>query len=91
MVGDRKVRGCEAAYNAFNEGVAAQKAIKTLEQRRTTKRRQIFDAQDDVDKKRSGLIEDIERQLETRTSLEQVFVLRWHLEGAPTSTAAEAA
>jgi adenine-specific DNA-methyltransferase len=76
---------------ALADKLAAQKAIKTLEQRRTTKRRQIFDAQDDVDKKRSGLIEDIERQLETRTSLEQVFVVRWHLEGAPTSTAAEAA
>lgn len=57
----------------------AQKLIKTLEQRRTAKRRQLFDAQDDVDKKRSELIEEIERQLETKNAVEPIFTLRWSL------------
>ena len=67
---------------ALAEKLAAQKLIKTLEQKRTTKRKQLFDAQDDVDKKRADLIDDIERQLETKTTLERVFVVRWSLQGA---------
>ncbi|MBI4952503.1 MAG: hypothetical protein HY908_10760 [Myxococcales bacterium] len=61
------------------EKLDAQKLIKTLEQRRTAKRRQLFDAQDDVDKKRSELIEEIERQLKTKAQCETVFTLRWVL------------
>ncbi len=49
------------------------------------KRRQLFDAQDDVDKKRAELINEIERQLQTKTSIEPVFTLRWTLgDGAGT-------
>ena len=49
------------------------------------KRRQLFDAQDDVDKKRAELINEIERQLQTKTSIEPVFTLRWTLgDGART-------
>ncbi|MFO0744118.1 MAG: SNF2-related protein [Myxococcota bacterium] len=64
---------------ALADKLAAQKSIKALEQKRTQKRRQIFDEQDAVDQKRSGLIEDIERQLETKASLAPVFVVRWRL------------
>jgi adenine-specific DNA-methyltransferase len=60
-----------------------QKLIKTLELRRTTKRRQLFDAQDDVDRKRTELIEEIERQLQTKAQCETVFALRWVLTVAP--------
>jgi adenine-specific DNA-methyltransferase len=61
------------------EKLEAQKNIKTLEQRRTAKRRQLFDAQDDVDKKRAELIEEIERQLKTKAETETVFTIRWVL------------
>ena len=61
------------------EKLEAQKLIKTLEQRRTAKRRQLFDAQDDVDKKRAELIEEIERQLKTKAQCETVFTIRWVL------------
>ena len=57
----------------------AQRRIKTLEQRRNGKRRQLFDAQDDVDKKRTQLIEDIERQLKTSAERETLFTIRWVL------------
>ncbi len=57
----------------------AQRRIKTLEQRRSVKRRQLFDAQDDVDKKRTRLIEDLERQLETSAERETLFTIRWVL------------
>ncbi|MBK8940308.1 MAG: DEAD/DEAH box helicase [Polyangiaceae bacterium] len=66
---------------ALAEKLEAQKQIKTLEAKRNVKRRQLFDAQDDVDKKRADLIEEIERQLQTKTSVEPVFTLRWTLAG----------
>lgn len=61
----------------------AQRRIKTLEQRRNSKRRQLFDAQDDVDKKRIQLIEDIESQLKTSAERETLFTIRWALPEAP--------
>jgi adenine-specific DNA-methyltransferase len=61
------------------EKLEQQKLIKTLEAKRNTKRRQLFDAQDDVDRKRAELIEEIERQLQTETTVEPVFRLRWSL------------
>jgi adenine-specific DNA-methyltransferase len=69
---------------ALAEKLEAQKLIKALEAKRNTKRRQLFDAQDDVDRKRADLIEEIERQLQTKTRVEPLFTLRWSLE-APTS------
>lgn len=67
---------------ALGEKLEAQKLIKTLETKRNAKRRQLFEAQDDVDRKRAELIEEIERQLETKTSIESIFTLRWTLTGA---------
>ncbi len=67
------------------EKLEAQKQIKALEAKRNTKRRQLFEAQDDVDKKRAELIEEIERQLQTKTSVEPVFTLRWTLSDAATA------
>lgn len=75
----------KSARKALKSGVAladkleAQKSIKTLESKRNTKRRQLFDAQDEVDEKRAELIEEIERQLQTKTRIEPVFTLRWRL------------
>lgn len=64
---------------ALAEKLEAQRRIKTLEQRRNSKRRQLFDSQDDVDKKRTELIEEIERQLKTSAQRETVFTIRWTL------------
>lgn len=65
----------------------AQKQIKALEAKRNTKRRQLFDAQDDVDKKRDALIGNIETQLQTKTAIASVFTLRWSLaDGADATT-----
>jgi superfamily II DNA or RNA helicase len=57
----------------------AQRRIKILEQRRNSKRRQLFDAQDDVEKKRTQIIENIERQLKTSAERETLFTIRWVL------------
>ncbi|NVI98473.1 DEAD/DEAH box helicase [Myxococcus sp. AM009] len=64
---------------ALAEKLEAQKVLKALEAKRNMKRRQLFDAQDEVVKRRDALIEDIEKQLQTKTSVESVFTLRWTL------------
>ena len=66
---------------ALAEKLEAQKVLKALEAKRNTKRRQLFDAQDEVVKRRDALIEDIEKQLQTKTGIAPVFTLRWTLEG----------
>ncbi|PZR04367.1 MAG: DEAD/DEAH box helicase [Archangium gephyra] len=63
------------------EKLDALKAIKSLESKRNAKRSELFDAQDNVDKKHGEFIERIERQLETKTSIQPVFTLRWTLTG----------
>jgi adenine-specific DNA-methyltransferase len=81
---DMQIKAAKKASKAavtLAEKLEAQKQIKTLEARRNTKRRQLFEAQDDVDRKRAELIEEIERQLQTKTSIESVFTLRWRLAG----------
>jgi hypothetical protein len=64
---------------ALAEKLEAQRQIKTLEAKRNSKRRQLFDAQDEVDRKRSELIEELERQLQTNTRIAPIFTLRWTL------------
>lgn len=61
------------------EKLEAQKRIKSLEQQLHSKRRQLFDAQDEIDNQRSRLIGDIERQLQTSTDRDTLFTVRWQL------------
>ena len=86
---DTQIKGAKKASKsavALAEKLEAQKQIKALEAKRNAKRRQLFEAQDDVDRKRAELIEEIERQLQTKTSIEPVFTLRWTLgDGAGTT------
>jgi len=79
---DTQIKGAKKASKsavALAEKLEAQKQIKALEAKRNTRRRQLFDAQDDVDRKRAELIEEIERQLQTKASVEPIFTLRWRL------------
>ena len=61
----------------LQEKLEAQRKVKELEQRRNQKRRQLFEAQDDIDGQRSKLIEDIERQLKTSSETVGLFTVRW--------------
>ncbi len=84
---DTQIKAAKKASKAavaLAEKLEAQKAIKALEAKRNTKRRQLFDAQDEVDRKRAELIEEIERQLTTASRVETVFTLRWTLGLGPT-------
>jgi hypothetical protein len=61
------------------EKLTAQKLIKSLEQQLHAKRKQLFDAQDEVDRQRTKLIDDIERQLQTSADRDTLFTIRWQL------------
>jgi hypothetical protein len=43
------------------------------------KPRSLLDAQDEIDRRRGQLIEEIEGKLQQRTALEQLFTIRWRL------------
>jgi len=63
----------------LSEKLEAQREQKALEQKRNKKRRELFDAQDEIDERRSGLIEGIERQLGSRHFVAPLFTVRWRL------------
>lgn len=79
---DRQIKEARrAALTALTleEKSAGQKQIKVLESQRNEKRRSLFEAQDQVDRQRDGLIASIEGKLTQNRSLSQVFTVRWKL------------
>jgi hypothetical protein len=78
--GEIKVARKEARSKVvLAEKLEAQKLIKSLELKLHSKRRQLFDAQDEIDSQRSKLIEDLERQLQTSAEHDTLFTIRWQL------------
>lgn len=66
----RLERGLEAK-------VAAQRRIKDLEAERTRKRRALFEAQDEIDRKKEALIGQVEGRLRQTVTEETLFTIRW--------------
>lgn len=63
----------------LEEKLAGQKQVRALESQRNEKRRSLFDAQDQVDKRREELIANIEGKLTQSTFLTPLFHIRWGL------------
>ena len=79
---DRHIKEARRAATAaltLEEKLDAQKRIKAIEAQRNTKRRALFDAQDDIDRRREQLISDIEGKLEQKTVLQELFSIRWNI------------
>jgi hypothetical protein len=79
---DRQIKEARRAATValtLEDKLAGQKQIKALESLRSQKRRSLFDAQDEVDRQRERLIQNIEAKLAQKTSSEVVFSLRWTL------------
>jgi len=77
---DRQIREARRAATAaltLEEKLAGQKEIRALEVLRNTKRRTLFDAQDEIDKQRTNLIAQIEVKLEQKAELVLLFTIRW--------------
>ncbi len=75
----KEARRTATAALTLEDKLAGQKQVKTLEQQRNAKRRALFDAQDEIDRQRERLIADIEGKLQQRTSLVELFRVRWKL------------
>jgi hypothetical protein len=79
---DRQIKEARRATSAaltLEEKLAGQKQVKALEAQRNAKRRALFDAQDDIDRRREQLIAEIEGKLQQKVSRQKVFSLRWRL------------
>jgi len=63
----------------LSEKLQAQKHVRELEQRRSKKRRALYDAQDQIDAQRDELIQNMEKQLKTEHAIEPVFLIRWSI------------
>jgi len=75
----REVRRETRAATSLSEKLAAQKRIRTIEARRNRKRKELYEAQDQVDQQRDLLIEKIERQLTQTHQTNTLFIVRWSL------------
>lgn len=60
--------------------LSAQHAVRDREGRRSRLRRELFDAQDAIDRERDALIGQIEAQLERRHDTKPLFTFRWTLD-----------
>lgn len=64
---------------SLEDKLTGQKQIKALESQRSQKRRTLFDAQDEVDRKREQLISGIEGKLQQQVAAESLFIVSWEL------------
>lgn len=59
--------------------VSMQRGIKDLEKKRNEKRQHLFEAQDTIDGKKEGLLQEIEGRLDQSTSQKELFMIKWEL------------
>jgi ERCC4-related helicase len=79
---DRQIREARRSAQiaaALADKLAIQKQVRELETARTRKRRELFEAQDRIDKQRQDLIETIEKKLQQDCKETPVFTVRWSL------------
>jgi adenine-specific DNA-methyltransferase len=56
-----------------------QRRIKELDSERMKKRREMYDAQDEIDAQKESLIANVEARLKQNITLKEMFVIRWTL------------
>ncbi len=78
----RETRKRAKAAMTLDEKLAGQKAVKTLESRRSNRRKSLFEAQDGIDARRDALISNIESKLNRNTDVQRLFTIRWRLSDA---------
>lgn len=76
----RELRRAAVLAQGLQDKLAHQKQVRDLERRRTTKRRELFDAQDAIDTQREDLITRIEKQLKQHTTVLPVYSIRWEID-----------
>src|SRR5215470_19374924 len=79
---DRQIKEARRAATAaltLEEKLAGQRHIRMLDAQRSQKRRSLFDAQDDVEARRDLFIQELERKLDQKTCLAELFCVGWSL------------
>ncbi len=79
---DREIRDVRRATTlspTLEEKLEGQRKLRALETQRSQKRRSLFDAQDDIDRKRDNFIKEIENKLVQQTSKEVLFSVKWQI------------
>jgi len=79
---DRQIKDARRAAVAaltLEEKLAGQKQIKAIEAERGKCRRALFDAQDEIDRRREQLINEIEGKLQQKVSSQHLFAIRWQV------------
>ncbi len=61
--------------------VSEQREIKKLESQRNEKRKLLFTAQDEIEEKKEGLIDNIESRMNQEITETELFTIRWELRG----------
>ena len=56
-----------------------QREVKKMEKKRTTLRRKLFDAQDQIDNQKEKLLDEVEARLQQHTKMKPLFTIRWQL------------
>ncbi|WP_114521487.1 SNF2-related protein [Altererythrobacter sp. ZODW24] len=80
---DREIKDARRSAKAaltLEDKLKGQKAVRELENKRSKKRRTLFDAQDQIDEKREELISTIEEQLEQVLEENTLFRIKWSLQ-----------
>ncbi|MDY0042292.1 MAG: SNF2-related protein, partial [Desulforhabdus sp.] len=75
----KEARRSAVSALTLEEKLEVQKQIRHLEGQRNSKRRALFEAQDEIDSKREILIMEIEGKLQRTESIIKLFVIRWCL------------
>ncbi|OME52823.1 MULTISPECIES: SNF2-related protein [Paenibacillus] len=61
------------------EKLEINKIIREREQQRSELRRNLFDAQDEIDRQKELLFQDVEKKLEQKISRKHLFMIKWQL------------
>jgi adenine-specific DNA-methyltransferase len=75
----REAKQAKKACATLQEKVDAEKAVRDLEGRRNRLRRELYEQQDQIDKRREELIGEIEDQLKAQHGLADLFMIQWEL------------
>jgi adenine-specific DNA-methyltransferase len=79
---DRQIREAKRTATAaptLEAKLAGQKQVKSLEVQRNQRRKSLFEAQDDIDRRRGELIAAMEKKLLQSVNVQPLFTVRWTL------------
>jgi len=72
-------RKASAGQTTLADKVAALRRVKDLESRRVRKRRELFEAEDEIDRQRGDMIAGVEARLRQTSRRQPAFVVRWQV------------